>query len=199
MTHTVSLILNAAIFIVTAALLIPLFRKDGAWTLKAAGPVFRFYTVLSNALCAAAALCVVIARLTGGMPYPVRILKYIFTAALTVTMLTVLLFLGPSRKSYKGLFNGANLYLHLIGPVLAIVSFSFFEKAPMTFPESLWGMTSVVLYGTYYLYRILYAPEGKRWEDFYGYNKDGKWPVTFSAMMLGGFIVCVLLRLLQNL
>ena len=199
MTDTISLILNAAIGLTTAALLIPLFRKNGAWSLKAAGPAFRFYTVLSNALCAAAALIVCVCRLAGGIPYPVRILKYIAAAALTVTMLTVLLFLGPSRKRYKGLFNGANLYLHLIGPVLAIVSFSFFEKAPMSFPESLWGMTSVVLYGTYYLYRILYAPEGKRWEDFYGFNKDGKWPVTFSAMMLGGFIVCVLLRLLQNL
>ena len=199
MIDTLSLIFNAAIFIVTAAIVVSLFRKDGAWSIEKAKPSFRFYTVLSNVLCGIAALCVCVSRLGGSLTYGVWLFKYIATAAVTVTLMTVLLFLGPANGGYKGFFSGRNLYLHLLGPLLAIASFSLFEKRPMSFPGSLWGMVTVVLYGLYYLYRILYAPEEKRWKDFYGFNKGGKWPVAFAAMMLGGFAVCMLLRLLQNL
>ena len=94
MTDTISLILNAAIGLTTAALLIPLFRKNGAWSLKAAGPAFRFYTVLSNALCAAAALIVCVCRLAGGIPYPVRILKYIGAYAAELGGVDIIAFTG---------------------------------------------------------------------------------------------------------
>ena len=199
MADTLSLILNAAIFLVTAAILISLFRRDGAWTLAAVRPALRFYTVLSNILCGAAALCVCVSHLSGGLKHGVWLFKYVATVAVTVTLMTVLLFLGPSHGGYKGFFKKRNLYLHLLGPLAAIVSFSLFERRPMSFGESLLGLSSVVLYGTYYLYRILWAPENRRWDDFYGFNRDGKWPVTYAGMLLGTFAVCMLLRLIQNL
>ena len=69
----------------------------------------------------------------------------------------------------------------------------------MSFSQSLWGLLPVVLYGPLYLYRILYAPEGKRWEDFYGFNKSGKWPISFAAMLAGTFLICMGIMALQNL
>ena len=64
---------------------------------------------------------------------------------------------------------------------------------------ALWGMLPVLLYGPWYLYKIRFAPEGKRWDDFYGFNKGGKWPISFAMMAIGTFLMCMGLMALQNL
>ena len=51
----------------------------------------------------------------------------------------------------------------------------------------------MLLYGLLYLYKVLYAPEEKRWDDFYTFNREGKWPVSFAAMLLGAFLISVAL------
>lgn len=188
-------LINGAIFAITLVLVIRFFRKDGKWNPERGKFAFRFYTTLSNVLCAASALLMCLApesRLAW-------LLKYIGTAAVTVTMMTVFLFLAPSIGSLGKLLQGPELFMHLLTPLLAILSFSLWERRGMTFGESLWGMLPVVLYGPYYLYRILYAPEGKRWEDFYGFNKGGKWPVSFLAMAIGTLLICLGLMALQNI
>ena len=194
--------LNLMIFLVTLVLMAGVFRKDGKWAPERGKKAFRYYTCLSNVLCAVTALVTAGARLAGEIPEWVWILKYIGTAAVTVTMLTVFLFLAPSQGKdwYSVLLKGpANLFMHLLTPLMALVSFCVFEKRGMTFPQSLWGLLPVVCYGPLYLYQILYAPEEKRWEDFYGFNKGGKWPAAFSAMVIGTFLICMGLMALQNL
>ena len=81
---------------------------------------------------------------------------------------------------------------------MALVSFGMLEKRGMTFAQSLWGLLPVVLYGPLYLYKIRFAPEGKRWEDFYGFNRTGRWPVSFAAMLAGTFLICMGLMMWQN-
>ena len=112
---------------------------------------------------------------------------------------TALLFLGPSTGNLKALLTGNGLFMHLITPLLAIVSFSVFEKRGMSFSIALLGMLPVILYGFLYLYKVVFSPEDKRWDDFYGYNKGGKWPIAFALMMIGAFVVCMLLMGLQNM
>ena len=186
-------IINGWIFVVTAILTAKYFYKDGEWHFSNGAVAFRFFTVLSNDFCAAAALLFCFA--------PTRswawTLKYIGTAAVTVTMLTVLFFLGPNM-GYKKLLTGADLFLHLLTPLCAILSFCVWEKRGMSFLFSLLGILPVLLYAILYLYKVVCAPEGKRWEDFYGYNKNGKWPISLAAMLLGSFAVCMLFLLLQN-
>ena len=117
----------------------------------------------------------------------------------TVTLLTVIVFLGPAL-GYKSQLSGAGFYYHLVGPLLAIVSFCFLERVfDLSFVLSLLGIVPVLLYGLFYLYKVVLCPEEKRWEDFYGYNKSGKWPISFAAMMVGAFVICLLLRLLYLL
>ena len=145
------------------------------------------------------ALAFALAARSGAVPHGIWLAKYVGTAAVTVTMITVLVFLGPAL-GYKSQLSGFGLWLHLIGPLLAIVSFCFFERLyPLPLPLALSGLLPVVLYGLVYLYKVVLCPEEKRWEDFYGYNKDGKWPIAFAAMMIGGALVCLLLRLLYRL
>ncbi len=186
-------ILNLLIFACTAAAFLSCFRRDGRWDLKNGAEALRFFTVLSNLFSGFAALLAALTLRFDGLPYAVWLLKYVATASVTVTLLTVLLFLGPT-VGYKMLFQGRDLYLHLFGPLLAVVSFCFLERFyPLRFPTALWGAGPVLLYGLFYLYKVVLCPEGKRWEDFYGYNKKGKWPISFAAMMLGGVLVCLLL------
>ena len=88
----------------------------------------------------------------------------------------------------------------IIGPLLAIVSFCFGERLyPLPFPLALTGLAPVILYGSFYLYKVVLCPEEKRWDDFYGFNKQGKWPVAFAAMVAGTFAICMGIRALQNL
>lgn len=194
------MILNAAIFLLTLVLVAGFFRKDGRWAPERARKAFRFFTCLSNVLCAAAALLTAAAAAIGPVPEWVWMLKYIGTAGVTVTMATVFLFLAPSiGRDWLVLLKGPDLFMHLVTPLLALASFCIFEKRGMSFPQALWGMLPVVLYGPWYLYRTVYAPEGKRWDDFYGFNKGGKWPAAFAGMMMGTFLICMGIMALQNI
>ena len=186
--------LNAGIFIVTFYFTIGFFFKDRTWDPKNAGKAFRFFTVQSNVLCAAAALLMCFAAADSR----VWLLKYVGTAAVTVTMLTVFLFLGPSMGGYRELLKGRDLFMHLLTPLAALLSFCVFEKRGLPLRAALWGLAPVALYGALYLYKVIYAPADKRWEDFYGFNKGGRWPLAFVAMLLGGLLICLVLMGLQN-
>ena len=190
-----SAIINALIFTITAILVIRIFWKEGTWCLSKARYAFRFFTVQSNVFCAVAALCMAL--------FPdscwAWTFKYIGTAAVTVTMLTVFFFLAPTMGGLKPLLMGNDLFMHLTTPLMAILSFCLLEKNGMAFSTALLGMLPLVLYGGWYLYKILYAPANKRWEDFYGFNRGSKWPIAMAAMMVGGFAICMMLMGLQNL
>ena len=198
----IDIILNAFIFLITLILVILMFRKDRQWDIPRGKRAFRYYTVLSNCLCAMVSLLMVLTSLAGPVPQWAWTLKYIGTAAVTVTMLTVFFFLAPSmgKDWYQVLLKGAsNAFMHLLTPLLALLSFCLLEKRGMSFPQCMWGMVPVVLYGPVYLYKIKYTPEEKRWDDFYGFNKGGKWPIAFSGMVIGTFLICLGIMALQNL
>ena len=185
---------NIFIFIYTAGSVISCFRKDGRWDKTAGLYSLRFFTILSNIFAGAAALLIALAL--PRPPYWIWLIKYIATCSVTVTFLTVMLFLGPSM-GYKALLSGRDFYLHLCGPLLALLSFVFLERFyTLSFTLSLLGVIPVIVYGLVYLYEVVFKG---RWDDFYGYNKTGKWPVSMAAMYIGGFLVCVLVRALYNL
>ena len=183
--------INILIFVITAISFLFCFRKDGRWDLRAGKKSLRFFTILSNLFCAVSALLWVLSS-----SYWAWLLKYVGTAAVTVTLLTVIFFLGPNM-GYKPLFSGKDLYLHLCGPLLAIVSFCFMEcQFALSFSLSLLGIIPVIIYGFVYLVEVVIL---KNWEDFYGYNKDGKWKISMAAMFAGGFAVCMLIRILYSI
>ena len=157
--------------------------------------ILRYFTALSNLLCALAAILVAVCRLGGGLPYAAGVFKYVGTAAVTVTMLTVVCFLGPTI-GYKTMFTGPDLWLHGVCPVLALVSFFLWDKPNMPFRAVWLAVLPVALYGVLYIYRVLCAPEERRWQDFYGFNRGGKWALSFAAMLVGSFAVGVLLWLI---
>lgn len=197
------IMLNLLIFGVTLRLVTCFPRKDGQWQPERLRKAFRFFTCQSNVLCALACLLTAVFDITGDIPEWVWMLKYTGTAAVTVTMLTVFLFLAPvvGRGWVKRLLTGSvsDLFMHLLTPVAALVSFLVFEKRGMTFFEALTGMIPVILYGILYLYKTQYAAEEKRWEDFYAFNRNGKLTVSCMGMVTGTFLICMALMTMQNI
>ena len=153
---------------------------------------FRYFTVLSNLFCAFTALILLACELFGAMPAWAVILKYMGTVSVAVTFLTVLLFLWPSFGSIHGLWDGPELVMHLITPLMAILSFLFHERGNMSAWAIPLGLLPVLLYGWLYLDRVVI---NRAWEDMYGFNKNGKWKLSFSLMALGTVVVAVLLWL----
>ena len=82
----------------------------------------RYFTVLSNLLegITAGIFCVLI--LTGRQPRWAEILKLMAASAVALTFLTVMLFLGP-LYGYPAMFKGANLFFHLVIPILAMAEY----------------------------------------------------------------------------
>ncbi len=171
-----SVTINIAIFILAVACVADHTRRDRFRT------ILCYFTTQSNLLCAAACLATAVCRICGRAPNAVLLLKYVGTCAVTVTLLTVFLFLGPA-VGYLRLLKGPNYWLHLGCPVLALLTYFAWDKPAMTPWHMLLGMLPVALYGLLYMYKVLFAPEGKRWNDFYGFNKAGKWKRSFAAMM----------------
>ncbi len=195
------IVLNMVLFVITAGVTVTYFRKDHHWDVQRGKSAFRYFTCLSNVFCGAACLLVACFRMAGQMPDWVFFLKYAGTAAVAVTMTTVFLLLAPSlgKGGLKRLLAGSELFMHLLNPLIAVFTFCVLEKRGMSLPEALWGLLPVALYGPWYLYRVVYAPEEKRWEDFYGFNRGGKWPLFFTGMFLGTAGLCALLWWAQNL
>ena len=183
----VSNIINRLIFTITVAIVITLFRDNGKWSLSKAKEAFRYYTVQSNILCAISAYWMVLKPRAEWA----WVLKYVGTVAVTVTMLTVFLYLAPSVYNLGALLKGRDLFMHLITPVLALVSFLGFERKEMSFAVIPFGVLPVIAYGVVYLYKIRFADRKKRWEDFYGFNRKGLWPISFLLMIAATYLICV--------
>ena len=105
----VDIALNLVIFVITLVLVAGCFRKDGKWAPERGRYGFRFFTTQSNVLCACASLLTAVFLLSGDLPRWAWTLKYAGTAAVTVTMLTVLFFLWPSigKDGPKVLLTGS--------------------------------------------------------------------------------------------
>lgn len=186
---------NALIVVLTVLSLLPAWRKDGTWDIASGRRSLQFFTVQSNLLCGLSSLLLLLTLRQGIPPRWVWLLRYLGTASVTVTFLTVMVFLGPTQ-GYKSQLDGWGLSLHLVAPLLSVLSFCVWERFySLPFGLSLIAILPVLLYGLVYLHLVVRV---KKWEDFYGFNRGGKWPVSFTAMMVGAFLVCLLLYFLYT-
>ena len=204
----ISVLINALIVILTFltisyVILAMISGKKGhgqsPWT------YFRYFTTDSNILAAAAGIAVSIGDLlmTSGriteLPGWICGLKMAGTAAVTVTFLTVILFLGPTQGGYKQFYVEEGFYLHIAGPLLAILSFLFLDPIPGGgIFMGIAGILPVVIYGLIYLRRVvLLRPGEEGWPDFYGFNRNGHWKASMTVMFLAGAVVSGVLWLVK--
>ena len=180
------------------------YRGTGNMTVNGA-IVFRYFTVDSNILWAAACLASLPAQILSLMTgknrvsYGLLLLRYVSAAAVTLTLMTVLFFLGPIY-GYPSMFAGMNFYLHLVGPVLGILCILLLDPPVRIrkehFPLSVLPM---ILYGAVYLYFVVaVGQKNGGWPDFYAFNVGGRWPISLIAMLAAMSLIGYLLMLSRN-
>ena len=206
MRRFLSLLVNGWLFMETGYIAVQsLFMFDGERMpvrLSASRMhTLRYFTFQSNVLMALAALvyglavllmlCGVIQR----VPAAVRVLKCAATAAIGLTFLVVLVWLGP-RRGYEHCYDGASLWTHLLNPLLAMLDWCLLDReGRLPFPAVFAGLAPVVVYGIGYIGNIV--RHGAAGNDFYGFviGGPGVTAAAFGIVLLGAWLIALLLWL----
>lgn len=158
----------------------------------------RYFTVLSNLLegITAAIFCFLI--LTDRQPRWSELLKLMAASSVALTFLTVMLFLGP-LYGYPAMFRGANLFFHLIIPVLSMAEYCIvFLPRRFDRKDKYLAAVPMLLYGCGYLINIAVNGVGK-WphtNDWYGFLNWG-FPVGIVIFLVLILITMITAFLLQ--
>lgn len=135
---------------------------------------FRFYTVLSNLFCALSSLCVLIFFLSKkrtALPIGLYLFRLMGSCVVTVTLVVVLLFLGPTM-GWGLMFTGVSLWLHLVVPVLSIVA-QVLQRPEHEVPfwKTALAVAPTIVYGTVYVIvnAVGWTGKSNRLTDFYGF------------------------------
>lgn len=198
-----SIVVNALIVVFTVFCLV--YILTGKHSGSSGITTFRYFTTLSNLLSAVTCLpmlyCGILSLQKGEWTAPLWVVefKFVGTISVTVTFLTVMFFLGPTQ-GYKRMLADTGLFYHLIGPVLALVSFIVLENVQtLTFAQGLMGMLPVLVYGVVYFCQVIVLGEANNgWPDFYGFNMGGKWYISVVAMLIANFAICGAVRVGHN-
>ena len=181
--------------------------RDDAWFGFVGLKSLRFFTNLSNIFAGIVGVIIifyVVRNLIKDRYYFPNWLiniKYVATVAVGVTFFTVVFFLAPAAagtgKGYFSLFTGNNFSLHFLSPVLAMISFIFFERGEKTFgyKQTFWGLIPTVAYSIVYFIMVLALAV---WPDFYGFTFNGQhWMIPIFVLVMYGstYVLCVALML----
>lgn len=141
--------------------------------------MFKFFTVDSNIFLGVISLIMIIYEIKYlrkkiiEIPNFVYILKLVGTSSIALTFLITLFFLCPQYGFYS-LYNNSNLFFHLTIPVLAIISYLFFEPHNNKYKYAVYGIIPVLVYSIYYTSMVLlHLNDGGLTlkYDFYGFLK----------------------------
>ncbi|MBP3857515.1 MAG: hypothetical protein IK990_18090 [Ruminiclostridium sp.] len=192
---TISAVLNIIAFILTCVGIYIMLKGIDADEHLAADGIgsIKYFTVQSNLLYGFYAGVFAVFEFIYGsadaVPQVLYLLKYVFTVGTTLTMMTVLCYLAPVvEKSYPPLFKGANLYFHLLVPLLGLAAFCFFEKsAVISVPQVFLGLIPFMLYGIYYAVNALSHAENGQVSikyDWYAFLAKGIDKAAAAAVIM---------------
>lgn len=207
--NVISLILNLLIFAFTAYAVSTFYTGTGSGNMTVQGTQsFRFFTVDSNILAAVMSAVMLvynikrIKNINAEIPQAVRLIKFMSTVAVTLTMITACFFLS-TVYSLETMISGSCFFLHLITPLLAIFACTVFEAdRKMSFKQMLSGLVPTIVYGTVYVIMVLILGKANGgWEDFYSFNSgilENKWYLSIFIMLFGTFLISLALRAIHN-
>ena len=131
----------------------------------------------------------------------VEIIKYIAAASVGLTCATVLFFLGPIY-GYPAMFEGFNLPLHLINPVVAILEIIFLSDVKYTRRDNLLVIIPPFMYGLGYIANILINGMGE-WPDTNDWYLFFHWgyavgALFYAVLLAVTWLIGLLIRKLQR-
>lgn len=199
----ICIVLLVLFSVITMFLGIDFMKKEGTLEVKGI-EMFRFFTIDSNVLMGISSLIMVVAQLSVFLGYKNDIANYVYiiklmgTSAVMLTFLVTVFFLIPQYKNPMVLFYNSNLFFHLIIPILAFISFVFFEKTEsISLINTLFGVLPTFLYAIYYIEEIYkHLDNGKvsQYYDFYNFTFG-----NIKLMPISGIIVLIISYLISLL
>ncbi|MBR3161334.1 MAG: hypothetical protein IKF19_01225 [Bacilli bacterium] len=211
----ISLVLNTLILIMVV--LATIFMVTGfkfmsnTYILEAKGlETLKFYTVDSNILVGLASLMLItceyffIKKKIKKIPKYAYILKYIATVAVSLTFLVTLLYLSPLYGSkFLFLYQNSNLFFHLLVPLFSFISYIIYEKIEIEFKYTYYGVSTMILYGIYYVINILIHMKNGRVlpkYDWYGFVYGGipSIFIVFLVMIIITYIISLVIYKLNG-
>ena len=195
----VSMVLNCLIFVftvfATVSMLIGFEFMSGERVLSSTSfKAFKYFTVDSNIFAALVSLvymiylCLLAKGKIKERPKCLHYLKLAATTGVTLTMMVTVCFLAPrTTTTYFAYFMNSNLFMHLVTPLLCIITFAFFEPAELSFKETCFGTCPMILYALYYIPNILlHLDNGKVSPsyDWYGFLFGGLNTIWFVIPLL---------------
>ena len=196
----ISLVFNIIIVVFTLIGVFVIHRVDPGQNFNSGGLVsLKYFTVLSNVFCGIVALVWLIFFFMK-KTFPV-VFKLMAVSAVGITFLMVAAFLAPTYPKLN-LYEGRNLWFHLIIPLIAIPEFIVLEtEEKIPFKYTFISASVTLVYGLGYLINILINGVGQ-WpdtNDWYGFLNWGYGVGTliFAATVLANFAVACLMRALN--
>jgi len=158
----------------------------------------RFFTVQSNLLAALAAVIWLVQRDSNKW---VETLKFVAAVSVFITFTVVACFLGP-LYGFLSMYKGANLFFHLIVPVMAVLELMFLSVETANDRDNRLAMLPPLIYGCFYLGNVLINGIGTWPEtnDWYGFLNWG-YPVgmlIFAGICFLGWALGRLIRAVQR-
>ena len=134
--------------------------------------LFKYFTTLSNMLTALAAAFIIPYAINGyhfkHFSYPkwVSMMHFAGTASTSFVSFFTVVFIAPYNREFA--FGGSNFYLHVICPLMILISYFFVESHyRYTTKEFLICMTPFIAYSLVYLVNVVFIGS---WEDLYLLN-----------------------------
>ena len=200
MKHTIRLILNILMAGIVIAAWAHMYFAGGGVLAGEGFSNLRFYTVLSNLLEGIASVIWIIAfaKASGSaVPAWVETLKYIAATSVFLTFTIVAVFFGP-LYGHENLYLGANLWFHLLIPIIAVVEMMFLSGRIITARDNRLALYPTILYGVVYVLNNLINGIGT-WpdtNDWYGFLLWG-YPVGVLIFISIGVVTWLLDRLIR--
>lgn len=185
------------VVLVIAGVIIMMHSKASATGLMGSGlGNLKYYTVLSNIFAGIIAACQLMMFVLKRRY--LRILKLTAATAVALTFLVVAGFFGP-LYGWIQLYQGSNLFFHLIVPMLCVIEFlTAAYEPPINLKHCMIAALSTLVYGFAYLINILINGKGV-WpdsNDWYGFLNWGMGTglIIFTGIVLASFGIACLLR-----
>ena len=156
---------------------------------------FKYFTVDSNVFAGIISLVMIIVQLLidkgkgrlKKIPKLLHLLKLAATTGVTLTMLVTAFFLAPFQYDFFSLFMDSNLFLHLVIPLVCIVTFVFFEPADISTAQTFAGTVPMLIYAIFYSTNIiLHLQNGQTSHDYdwYGFLDGGVNTIWFVGPLM---------------
>ena len=196
-----ALILSVVIFVfVLASVVIGLLTTPSTITPERGSRVFMLFTVNSNLVAAAGAICVVPYAIDGlrnrwhRLPKWVDRLLYCGTLSVNMTLVFAMAILYPRMGNVA--VTGMNLGLHVVCPILTIILFVCVENSrKLTYSDSLLSLIPYFLYATVYFLMVVAL---KKWRDIYGLVERLGPIGAIAAMTFFALALSAVLRIVHN-